>query len=358
MKRRVVIAAVAGTAVLTPAAAFGVWTTAVTPGTTTASAATQVLSPAATATTRSSTAIDIAASAPSGSGLAPTSYLVQRNGATINGCDSLAFNQSCSDTGLTPGTNYTYAVLGRVGTQWVSTATTASAQTTAAPQWSSTTTSPTTITAGQTITWTVVFSQPVSGVTAADFQVTATGGAAATIATLSPTGSAPATTWTVTSGASTGTGSLRLDLQSKTGITDTGGSGLANTSFPISGGTAATVTVNAPAPTAAVAITGITRSGNSSNYAFNGTSSGGGSITLTLSTSYTATGCTLGTPLGTQPTATGSSSPWTSTTISLTGGTTYYVRATITGNPPASSPLYSVVPPTTSKGTATVTAVC
>lgn len=357
MKRCALIVAVTGAALLAPAAAYGVWTVAVTPGTTTASAAGQVLVPAgAKATTRSSTAIDIAASAPSGNGVVPTSYRVQRNGTTVSGCDSLAFNQTCSDSGLSAGTGYAYAVLGRVGTHWVSSASTVGATTTAAPAWVSATAGASTITAGQGATWTVVFSQPVSGVSASAFQVTGSGTAAAAIASVTPIGSAPATTWTVTSGASTGTGSLRLDLQSKTGIADSGGSGLSDTALPISGGTSATVTVNAPAPTSAVAITGISRNGNSSNYTFTGTSSGGGAITVTVSTSYTAAGCSLGTPLGTQPTASGSS--WTSGAISLTSGSTYYVRATISGTPPATSRLYAVTAPTTNGGSATTTQVC
>lgn len=356
MKRRALIVGVAVTALLTPAAAFGVWTVTVTPGTTTASAATQVLSPTAKATTRSSTAIDVTATAPSGSGVVPTSYRVQRNGTTVSGCDSLGFSQTCSDTGLNPGTSYTYAVLGRVGTQWVSSATTVSTATTAAPQWVSTSAGASTITTGQSVTWTVVFSQPVSGVAAAAFQVTGTGGATAPIASVSPSGSAPATTWTVTSGASTGTGSLRLDLKSKAGIIDSGGSGLSDTSFPISGGSSATVTVNAPAPASAVAVTGISRNGNSSNYTFTGTSSGGGTITVTVSTTANAGNCSLGSALGTQPTASGS--PWTSGTISLTGGSIYYVRATITGNPPATSRIYAVTAPTTTNGSAATTQVC
>lgn len=359
MKRRALIVGVTGIALLAPAAAYGFWTVAVTPGSTTATAASGVLAPVATATTRSSTAIDVTATAPSGSGVIPTSYRVQRNGATLTGCDSLAFQQTCSDNGLSAGTSYTYTVLGRVGTQWVSTATAVSATTTAAPLWVSSLASTSTITTGQATTWTVHFSQPVSGVSATAFQITGTGGATASIASVSPGGSTPTTTWMVTSDAASGTGSLRLDLKTKAGIVDSGGSGLGDATFPISGGDSATVTVNASAPSnpsSTVAITGVSHQGSSGFYTFTGTSVSTGTVTVTASTTYTAATCALGSTVDNVSASGGST--WTVDKVTLTAGTTYYVRASVAGTAPASSPIYAVTAPTATNANAALSPVC
>ena len=360
MKRRALIVGVTGIALLAPAAAYGFWTVAVTPGSTTATAASGVLAPAATATTRSSTAIDVTAAAPSGSGVIPTSYRVQRNGATLTGCDSLAFQQTCSDNGLSAGTSYTYTVLGRVGTQWVSTATAVSATTTAAPLWVWSRAGTSTITTGQTSTWTVLFSQPVSGELATAFQITGAGSAAASVASVTPSGPTPSTTWTVTSTPASGTGSLRLDLKTKAGIVDSGGSGLGDATFPISGGASATVTVNAPAPSnpsSTVAITGVSHQGSSGFYTFTGTSVGTGTVTVTASATYTAATCALGSVEGSS-TASSGGGTWTVDKVTLTAGTTYYVRASVAGTAPASSPIYAVTAPTATNANAALTPVC
>ncbi len=66
---------------------------------------------------------------------------------------------------------------------------------------------------GTTVSWTVTFSDPVSGVTAGNF--TLVGGTGASITTVSGSG----TTWTVNANSGTAPGSLRLDMVNSTGIT-------------------------------------------------------------------------------------------------------------------------------------------
>jgi hypothetical protein len=341
MRRQVVVATIAGAAVLVAGPAFALWNASVNATSTTALAAAGVQAPTtAAANAASSTSMSVTVTGVPSSGVVPTAFRVLRGGTTVSGCDSLAINATCTDPGLAPGTQYTYAVYGRVGTNWVST-TSASAQgtTTAAPAWFSSAATSSTINAGQTASWTVVFTQPVSGVTTNNFTVTNTSGTAAgTLASATASGGTiPNTTWTVTSNTVAGSGGIRLDLANKTGIQDSGGTGLTNTSFPVSGGSGAMVTVNSAA---SVAITEVDRSGHSSNYSISGTSTGGGSITLTLYSSYDTTSCTAGTPVGTPLTVSGS--PWTSGNVSLVGGSTYYVKG-VMSSPAASSSVYSFV---------------
>jgi hypothetical protein len=66
-----------------------------------------------------------------------------------------------------------------------------------------------------TVPFTVVFNQPVSGLTAANFQAVVTGTVTATVGT--PTGSG--TTWTVPVTRILGNGTLRLDMVNDTGVT-------------------------------------------------------------------------------------------------------------------------------------------
>jgi hypothetical protein len=76
------------------------------------------------------------------------------------------------------------------------------------------------------LTWTVTFSEPVSNVAAANFSLTTAtiGGTAPSIASVTPVGGAPATTWNVgvsTTGAiGANNGSIRLDLSSVGSIQD------------------------------------------------------------------------------------------------------------------------------------------
>ncbi|PST81843.1 hypothetical protein C7T94_18425, partial [Pedobacter yulinensis] len=73
------------------------------------------------------------------------------------------------------------------------------------------------------LAYTVTFSEPVTGVDAGDFSLAVTGGANGIIAGVSGSG----TTYTVTTNSVTGTGTLRLDLNSTgTGILDAVGNGI------------------------------------------------------------------------------------------------------------------------------------
>ena len=83
-------------------------------------------------------------------------------------------------------------------------------------------------TMADTVTYTLTFSEPVTGVAATNFAVVAGGGvAASSVATVSGAG----TTWTVTVNTGRGTGSLRLDVVNGTGITDAASNVLAGTPF-------------------------------------------------------------------------------------------------------------------------------
>ena len=86
------------------------------------------------------------------------------------------------------------------------------------------------------VSWTVTFSEPVSGVTASNFTLSRTGlsGALPTISTVSPTGGSPSSSWTVTTTTTTATaiaGSIRLDLTNPSPIIDTTTNALATPSF-------------------------------------------------------------------------------------------------------------------------------
>ena len=78
-------------------------------------------------------------------------------------------------------------------------------------------------TGAASVTYVVTFAESVTGVNAADFELTAGGSAAGTIATVNGAG----TTYTVTVNSATGDGTLRLDLKaSGTGIADAAGNAI------------------------------------------------------------------------------------------------------------------------------------
>jgi hypothetical protein len=81
------------------------------------------------------------------------------------------------------------------------------------------------------LAWTVTFSEPVSGVAAANFGLVATGltGGPPTISAVTAASGPPGTTWTVTAatnGATAAAGSIRLDLTSSALIVDPAGNAL------------------------------------------------------------------------------------------------------------------------------------
>lgn len=91
-------------------------------------------------------------------------------------------------------------------------------------------------TAAASVSWTLVFSKPVTGLTASNFTVSASG-LTGTTAVTGVTGTG--TTWTVTAstgtGSPSGSGTLNLNLANSTGISDAAGNTL-NATLPQSGG--------------------------------------------------------------------------------------------------------------------------
>ncbi|MGN6472253.1 MAG: hypothetical protein ACTHK4_01215 [Mycobacteriales bacterium] len=334
MRRRLVVTTVAAAAALAAGPALAVWnaTASSTPTSAAAVGLSAVQPPAtATATVVSSTSIKIRVTAAPSSGVVPTAYRVQRGATTVTGCDAISINTDCTDAGLTAGTQYTYNVYGRVGANWVGTTPFQLTSTTSAAPALQAITAGSAVNTGSPASWTVSFTQPVSGVTASNFSITPSG-ASATVASVTAGGGSPSTTWTVTSSNTSGSGSVRLDLANKDNIADSGGTGLTTTT-PVTG---TSVTVNAAG---SVAVTELDRSGNSANYSFKGTSSGGGTIALTVYSSYNTSTCSAGT---TVTTVNVSGSAWITGTIGLTRGSTYYVKA-VMSSPSAASPVYSIV---------------
>ncbi|MFN7623669.1 MAG: hypothetical protein ACK5RS_11025, partial [Acidobacteriota bacterium] len=83
---------------------------------------------------------------------------------------------------------------------------------------------------GTTINYTVTFSEPVTGVTAANFGITGTGSNGATVGT--PTGSG--TTWTIPVTVGTATGTVGISMLNSTGVADSDSHPVGN--LPFTGG--------------------------------------------------------------------------------------------------------------------------
>jgi hypothetical protein len=247
MRRKIVLAAVAGAAALGAGPAFAYWSVAVSATSTTASSVALSTISAPTngnvaATVISSTEVDIKVTAAPSTGTIPTAYQVKRVSPASTVCDSIQVNAVCHDANLNAGTAYFYQVFGRVGDNWIGTSSLTVGNTTTAAPTLQAITAGAPVTSGSPATWTVTFTQPVSGVATSNFSMTGTGTASASVATVAASGgTAPSTSWTVTSTNTTGSGSVRLDLANKTSIVDSGGTGLSNTT-PVTG---TSVTVNA-----------------------------------------------------------------------------------------------------------------
>jgi len=92
------------------------------------------------------------------------------------------------------------------------------------------------------VTWTVTFSEPVTGATTSNFALVVTGlGGTPKVTAVSGSG----TTWTVTASTGSGNGTLQLKLSSGSGIKDTAGNALGGT-IPFLG---QTYTIDRTAPT-------------------------------------------------------------------------------------------------------------
>ncbi|MFN6204745.1 MAG: hypothetical protein ACK496_20035, partial [Acidobacteriota bacterium] len=83
---------------------------------------------------------------------------------------------------------------------------------------------------GTTLSYTVTFSEPVTGVTAANFGITGTGSTGASIGT--PTGSG--TTWTIRETLGTATGTVGISMLNSTGVADSDSHPVGN--LPFTGG--------------------------------------------------------------------------------------------------------------------------
>ncbi|MFB2729635.1 putative Ig domain-containing protein, partial [Shewanella mangrovisoli] len=176
-----------------------------------------------------------------------------------------------------------------------------------------------------TVTFTVGFSEAVTGVSADDFTLTTTGNAAGAISGVSGSGAV----YTVTVNNITGNGSIRLDLRVGTNITDTAG----NASAAYTSGT--THTVDIPTvPDAPVVGTATAGNGQASVTFTAPTNNGGATITT-----YTVTSNPGGF------TGTGASSPIAVT--GLTNGVSYTFTVTATnsaGTGSASAASNSITP--------------
>lgn len=101
-------------------AAFAAWLPAGT-GTGNGAAVTVDLATNRVATATGNTSIHITWAAPGGPGATPTQYVVRRTAPTTSTvCTVTPPTFACDDTGLNPGTTYTYTVESRVGTDWSS----------------------------------------------------------------------------------------------------------------------------------------------------------------------------------------------------------------------------------------------
>jgi len=169
--------------------------------------------------------------------------------------------------------------------------------------------------------YTVTFSESVAGVDTGDFELTATGTVAGTIASVTGSG----TTYTVTVNGITGDGTLRLDLKnSGTGIADAASNAIAT---GYTAGQVYTLDTTAPAATSTPDMTAATDTGvsNTDNItanttpAFTGTAEANSTVKL-----YDTDGITL---LGTN-TADGAGN-WTITSSALANGP-HTIKATAT----------------------------
>lgn len=175
-------------------------------------------------------------------------------------------------------------------------------------------------TSATSISYTVTFSESVSGVDASDFTVTPTGTADGTIASVTGSG----TTYTVVVNALSGDGTLRLDL--KNGGTGIRNGGNVDIDGGYTGGLTYTLDHTAPSAPSTPDMTGGTDTGTSSSDnitksatpTFTGTAENGSTVTL-----YDTDGTTV---LGTT-TATGGTWSITSSTLSA-GAHTLTAKAT------------------------------
>jgi hypothetical protein len=169
------------------------------------------------------------------------------------------------------------------------------------------------------VSWTVTFSEPVSGVTTANFSLSDVGNTLTGESITSVTGTAPTASWTIAVNTGTGSGSLQLNQANNTGVTDAAGN--------VSTGTATgqTYVIDRTAPT----VSSINRATSSPTNA--------GSVQWTVTFDESVSGVTAGnfTPvnsgLGGSPAVTGvtgSSTIWTVTASTGSGSGTLGLNKT------------------------------
>ena len=325
-----------------------------------------------------------------------TSYRVHFNYTDTNGAIQLAIKTS--GTGITDGSGHAFRGSGLTATPVYGTGTTPATDQTA-PTVASFTAG---AASGNNVTYTVTFSEPVTGVDAADFIVT---GTSATVGTVTGSG----TTWTVPVTASgSGTVTLTVAGGATAAIRDAatnwfGGSGTTSASATIGGGgtptapvissaTSASATVGtafnyqivasgSPTSYAATGLTGTGLSINTTTGVISGTpsaagtitsqltatnsagtsaavtltitvaSSGGGTPTAPTITSATSASATAGTAFSYQITATGSPTSYAATGLTGTGLSINTTTGLISGTPSAAGTITSQLTATNSAGT-------
>lgn len=175
-RRRIAIIAAFAAALLGIAVPSWAYFSAVATSSISASASSLAAAQTATATPASTTSMTIAVTAKPATGPTPTAYRVDRTSTTTPGqkTDACAFTAaldgtgSCTDTGLSPGTAYSYAIYSQIGTQWVSsgsatvgnTTTTISTPTISSP----TSTQKQTVGAGKSVTFNITGTNFAPGV--------------------------------------------------------------------------------------------------------------------------------------------------------------------------------------------------
>lgn len=100
-------------------------------------------------------------------------------------------------------------------------------------------------TSASSVSWTITFSEPVAGLTAANLQLVPTGLTGVGNIQVTPSSSTLTATWTVTASTGTGTGTLGLTMQNSTGVADA--SSQAVTNVPYTTGGVYTIDRTAPA---------------------------------------------------------------------------------------------------------------
>jgi hypothetical protein len=215
---------------------------------------------------------------------------------------------SCTDAPDATG-SYTYRAVAHFAT-WTATSTGSGPVDvlvdSTAPTVSSVTRNGSTPSNAASVSWTITFSEAVTGVGTTDFALAATGPAGASISTVTGSG----TTYTVTASTGSGSGTLGLNLVDDDSIIDAGANKLGGTGTGNGNLTGQTYTIDKTAPT----VTSINRT--------SATPTNATSVSWTVIFSETVTG------VGTTDFALAATGPSSTSISTVTGsGTTYTVTA-------------------------------